>query len=39
MAPALEILRAIGTDRFKAEGIEASREGLDILNKVDGHIA
>ncbi|KAI0808942.1 hypothetical protein BC629DRAFT_1076343 [Irpex lacteus] len=39
MAPALELLRAVASDRYKAEGIEASREALDILNKTDGHIA
>ncbi len=39
MAPALELLRAVASDRYKAEGIAASREALDILNKTDGHIA
>ncbi|KAI0808922.1 hypothetical protein BC629DRAFT_1075150 [Irpex lacteus] len=39
MAPVLEIFRAIGTDRFRSEGVAAAREAFDILNKADGHFS
>lgn len=39
MAPTVEIIRAIKSDKFKAEGIESIRAVLDIVDKADGHIA